>query len=272
MAAERRRQAGGAAPPGFAETARRHDPDRFLASLFAPADKRERLWLLIAFNHELARAREVASEPGLALIRLHWWREVLKGARRRHEVAGPLGAALDAGALPTAELAEMVDARAAEAAPAIETMAAWRDYLAGTAGALAVAAGRVLGADAALLARLRALGIAYGMAGQIRSVAARAALGQCLLPLDALGAHGLTAEAVIARPADPALRPVFRAIAAEAEALLRGAGGAMPRAVIAAALPAVLARRDLRRPGPAPGPRGLGDRLAVVAAYPRGRV
>jgi len=273
MAPDRPRQAGAPAPLGpLADTVRRHDPDRFLAILFAPPAQRETLLLLAAFNHELARARDVASEPGLALIRLHWWREVLQGARRRHEVAEPLGAALDAGRLAADELADMVDAREAETAPAIETLAAWHAYLAGTAGTFAVAAGRVLGAEAGVLARLRMLGAAYGVAGQLRSVAALARQGRCLLPLDVLGAHGLTAEAVVARPDDPRLAPVFAALAREGRRLLRDGRGAMPRGVLAAALPAALARRDLRRPGPASGPRGLADKLAVTAAYVAGRV
>ena len=69
--------------------------------------------MLYAFNHELARAREVASEPMLALIRLQWWREVVEGTRRRHEVAGPLGAALDTGVLRAEDLAGMIDGREA---------------------------------------------------------------------------------------------------------------------------------------------------------------
>jgi phytoene/squalene synthetase len=60
----------------IAKMVRRHDPDRFLTALFAPPDKRDALLTLYAFNHELARAREVASEPHMALIRLQWWREV----------------------------------------------------------------------------------------------------------------------------------------------------------------------------------------------------
>ena len=39
------------------ELARRHDPDRFLCTLFAPPARRETLLLLVALNHELARAR-----------------------------------------------------------------------------------------------------------------------------------------------------------------------------------------------------------------------
>jgi 15-cis-phytoene synthase len=273
MAPDRPRQAGRAAALGpLAAHVRQHDPDRYFAALFAPPATRERLLLLYAFNHELARAREAAREPGLALIRLHWWREVLLGARRRHEVAAPLGEALDAGALVAAPLAEMIDAREAETEPALPTLAAWHAYLGGTAGALAVAAGQVLGADAGTLGRLRGLGAAYGVAGQLRNVATLARQGRCLLPLDVLGAHGLVAEAVVARPDNPSLRLVFLELAAEGRRMLREAGGALPRAVLAAALPAVLARRDLRDPGPARGPRGLGDKLAVVAAYLSGRV
>src|SRR4051812_36914804 len=86
------------------EIVRRHDPDRFFTGLFAPAGKREALWALYAFNHEIARAREVVREPAMAMIRLQWWREVVEGARRRHEVAGPLREAIDAGALDPADL------------------------------------------------------------------------------------------------------------------------------------------------------------------------
>ena len=43
----------------IAALVRRHDPDRFLTALFAPPEKRDALLTLYAFNHELARAREV---------------------------------------------------------------------------------------------------------------------------------------------------------------------------------------------------------------------
>ena len=119
---------------------RRHDPDRFLTALFAPPEKRDALLTLYAFNHELARAREAVSEPPLALIRLQWWREVVEGAHRRHEVAEPLRAAIEAGDLVRGDLLPLIDAREAEVEPAFETVADWRAYVFGTAGGLAVAA------------------------------------------------------------------------------------------------------------------------------------
>ncbi len=242
---------------------RRADPDRFLTALFAPADRREALLTLYAFNNELARARESTSQPLLAIIRLQWWREVVEGTAKSHEVATPLSALLEAGMLDRAEALALVDAREAETGE-IETLADWRAYALASAGGLAVAAGRVLGAPDP--ARLRTLGAAYGVAGMLRSVPALARAGRCLLPGDVLATHGLSPEAVVAAPGAPAVAAVLQELAGEGGRLLADAGrGRVPASWRAAALPAVLARRDLRTPSHA-GPRGLGDRLAVLGS------
>lgn len=246
---------------------RRTDPDRFLTALFAPAARRDSLFALIAFNHELARAREVAREPMLAMIRLQWWRETVLGARRRHEVAGSLGAAIENGALDRAGLLAMIDAREAECDAAIEDMTAWRAYVDGTAGQFAVSAGRLLGAGPALLDRLRTLGTAVGVAGQIANLSAQALQSRCLLPVDRLAAHGLSSAMVIAEPG--LARPVLDELAALGRTMLAETAGPWPRASIAAALPGVLAARDLRRGDRA---RGLAAKLAVVGAGLSGRI
>ncbi len=253
-----------------AEIVRRHDPDRFLTALFAPPERRETLFILYAVNHELARAREVVSNPMLALIRLQWWREVAEGARRRHEVAGPLGEALDEGRLQPGDLMAIIDGREAEA-DTIETEAAFRDYARATAGGVAVAAGRALGATGPALDALRDLGAGYGVAGILRSIPALARQTRCVLPADILAQHGIGADDVIADPASVAVAAVRMQIAAIAsEWLAAGRAVRLPRRAIAAALPAVLARRDLASARIAP--RGLADRLAVTVAAARGRV
>jgi len=262
---------------------RRHDPDRFLTALFAPPDKRPALLALYAFNHELARAREAVHEPALALLRLQWWREVVGGASRAHEVATPLAAALAAGALSPADLLALIDAREVEVDPAIPTLDDWLAYLRGTAGGLAVAAARLLGAEAP--EALRDLGAAYGAAGVLRAVPALARHGRCLLPADVLTKYGLSPEAVpeaVLRASDAAsLRAVLVTLVATGKSLLADTPRRLPRPVIAAALPAVLARRDfsriLRHRVPPPGValshgRGIGDRLAVTLAAARLRI
>lgn len=281
---------GAAALSPVAALVRRHDPDRFLCALFAPAGpKREALFVLAAYNHELARAREAARTPLIALMRLQWWRDAVADAAagkpaRRHEVAGPLHAAIAAGLLDPAGLTALADAREAEAEEeGLPGMDALRSYLRASAGGFAVAAGRLLGAPPAALPALQEAGAAYGMAGVLRSLPALARQGRCLLPQEALAAHGLNAEALVAAPDAPPVRALVAALAAEARPAverarhaLRAAGGGLPRQVVAAALPLVLARRDLARlsaRGAAPaGPRGLGDRLAVILAGLSGRV
>ena len=222
------------------EIVRRHDPDRFFTALFAPAAKREALFTLYAFNHELARAREVTSQPIAVLIRLQWWREVVEGARRRHEVAGPLGEALDAGALHGPDLEAMIEGREADRP---DTIDAWREVIRGTAGALAVAAGRALGAGE--VEALRDLGSAYGAAGVLRNVALTGNANLGALAPD-LAAAGLTW-------------------------LAAGTRQGIPRPALPAALPAVYARRDLRRSQPV-HQRRIGDKLAIVLAALSGRI
>jgi len=245
-------------------TIRRYDPDRFFTALFAPAEKRDALFTLYAFNHELARAREVTSEPHMALIRLQWWREVVEGATRLHPVATPLRALLAAGTLAAADLDAMIAARETETEE-IATLADWRAYLLGSAGSLMVAAGRLLGmADPE---PLRPLGAAYGAAGVLRSVPVLTRQERCLLPADVLASHGLSPEAVIGG-ADPS--PAILALAGAGRGFLHAV--AVPKPAIAAALPVVLARRDLARPLAAAIPRGIGDKLAVTWAGLTGRL
>ncbi len=259
--------------------ARAHDPDRFLCALFAPPDRREALFTLIAYNHELARAREAARTPMIALIRLQWWRDAVEEAAtgkppRRHEVAEPLHAAIAAGLLDPPDLQAMADAREAEAEEeGIPTESAFAAYLRASAGGFAVAAGRLLGAAGPALAALQEAGAAYGLAGILRSTVSLAGQGRCLLPADRLAAAGLSAEAVIAEPATAA--PVIAGLAGQGLDRARSLRPRPPRGAIAAALPLVLARRDLRRLArgrPIPPTRGLSDRLAVTAGGLLGRV
>jgi len=267
--------------PSLAALARDRDPDRFLCALFAPAAKREALFALILFNDELARAREVARNPMAALIRLQWWRDAIEAARQgrpplRHEVAGPLAVAIAEAALDADDLLAMVDAREAETEEeGIATQAAFESYLRASAGGFAVAAGRLLAGAGAHLAALQALGGFYGLAGVLRSVAARAAQGHCLLPAKTLAEAGIDAVSVLRDPRDARLGRLVARLAAEGqERLAQLPWEAIPAAAIAAALPAVLARRDLARLArgrDAGGPRGLGDRLAVVFAGLRGK-
>ncbi len=250
----------------LAALVRRHDPDRYFATLFAPAAARETLFTLYAFNHELARAPEVAREPALALIRLQWWREVVEGEAKGHEVAQPLHAAIGAGRLPRDELLAMIDAREREVAADFADVPAWTGWLMQGPGSLAVAAGRVLGAPAAALPRLRVLGAGYGAAGVLRNAPVVARQGRCLVPADLLRAFGVSAASPVASEGAVGARHILAFVG---RALL-GNPARCGRGWIAAALPAVLGRRDLAR-FPETRVRLVDDRMAVASAALRGR-
>ena len=155
---------------------RRHDHDRYLTILFAPADRRPGLFALAAFNHELAKTREVVSEPMLGEIRLQWWHEAIgecfEGRPRRHEVVEPLAEAIRAHGLTRDRFNRMIDARRfdlGETAPA--DLAALERYCADTAGEVIALGLEVLGAaDSASLTAGRHVGIAYALTGLLRAL------------------------------------------------------------------------------------------------------
>lgn len=70
---------------------KREDEDRWLSSRYAPRNERRRLVALYALNLELAKVRNVVSEPGLGAIRFQWWRDAVGeihggGPVRKHDV------------------------------------------------------------------------------------------------------------------------------------------------------------------------------------------
>ena len=103
--------------------ARRNDWERFICTLFAPRAARESLFSLLAFNSELARTRDVVSQPLLGQIRLQWWRDALaaiygdtppSAATATHPILVPLGQAITTYRLERALLDAMIDARSDE--------------------------------------------------------------------------------------------------------------------------------------------------------------
>ena len=155
------------------------DYDRFLAIQLAPAQARLALYILTAFNLELARIAEAVNEPMLGAIRLAWWREALEEIMagrnpRQHPLVAWLAELHREQAALFPLLLQMVDAREAEFAP--ELLASdvqWCAYLAGTAGALHRAWALVLkpGMPPEALAQVEKHAIAYAMTGLVRAIA-----------------------------------------------------------------------------------------------------
>ena len=77
-----------------ANTVRTADRDRYLATLYAPQDKRDALFALYAFNAEIAGVRDRIHEPLPGEVRLQWWRDLLAGSDPAGAAGHPLAEAL----------------------------------------------------------------------------------------------------------------------------------------------------------------------------------
>jgi len=173
------------------------DKDRFLANLFAPADKRPHLMALHAFDLEIARVREAVSEPRLGEIRLQWWLDTLDGIYAgepvAHPVAEALARAIEIGSLPKEALRNLILARRFDLYDdPMPSLADLEGYLGETQSALIQIAALILAGPAAQAAAAAAglAGVAWGLAGLLRARPIHSARGQNYLPpeLDAAGA------------------------------------------------------------------------------------
>jgi phytoene synthase len=235
-----------------------HDRDRWLATLFAPVDKRLHLHALYAFNIEIARIRDVVSDPMPGEIRMQWWTDALEDAARGDVQAHPVADAfLDTIAkfsLPPADLTALIEARRFDLyndpMPDLPALIA---YCEATSSCLFRAAAKILAVQAADEAA-HCAGIAYAVTGLLRALPLHAARGQCFVPAHLLAKHGVSPADVIARQDNPALRAALaelRAVArnhlAQAQASVRSiAAAAHPAFLPLAVLPLYLAAMERR--------------------------
>ena len=233
---------------------RRHDRDRYLAALTAPRESRAALVALYAFNLEIARVRETASEPILGRIRLQWWRETLDaicngGPVRQHAVALALAEAIRRGGLDRAALGRMIEGREfdlEDRQPAtLDALVAYADATSGTLAVLAMTTLGVHGEGAQLAAR--EAGIAWALAGLLRAVPFHAAQRRVYLPRNEIDDDAALRQLFAGRSDDRLARAV--AVVAERArghlATARAHRYTVPRAGLAALLPSVLIEGDL---------------------------
>ena len=74
--------------------ARFHHPDLYLSALLAPRAVRDDLIVLAAYVGEVRRIPLTVREPGLGLIRLQWWRDLIEPGNAPGETGAPVADAL----------------------------------------------------------------------------------------------------------------------------------------------------------------------------------
>lgn len=236
-----------------AELVRNADRDRYLATLFAPAEHRDALYALYAFNAEVARVREAAREPMPGEIRLQWWREVVIGERAGEAGANPVAAALLATIpryrLPAASLTELIEAHRFDLYDEpMATVADLENYARATASAVIDLAAKILGAAAQGIAE--PAGVASGINNLLRAFPVHAARHQLYVPIELLQKHGVIPEEVFARQSSDSLSAALaelRGIARRHLAAARQRLSGLPPQALAAFLPVALVRPSLDR-------------------------
>lgn len=179
------------------EIVKRYDPDRFMITMAMPAERREALWALFAFNHEIAKTREVVSETTLGLIRLQWWRDALasfydEGTVPNHEILQALTGAIKTYDLPKKHFDDLIYAREFDLEDVLPTsLEGLENYADYTVTPLTRLALQILG-QSATDEEIKACSVTYAVTGLLRSVATHAAQQRCYLPEDMLKEHDLT--------------------------------------------------------------------------------
>jgi 15-cis-phytoene synthase len=203
---------------------RQHDLDRYLASLFGPADKRPHLWALYAFSAEISRIAGQVSEPHLAEIRLQWWLDTLdgiyQGELQSHPVATALATAVRVGDIPKHALVNLAKAHQfdfySDPMPSLYDLEA---YLGETASALIQMAAMILHRDAALECAEAAglAGVAYGIGRMICDLPRALRLHQCFLPKDMLARKQVNPRSLTASENEAGVGVVLAELRAKAE-------------------------------------------------------
>jgi 15-cis-phytoene synthase len=233
----------------------KHDADRHVATLFAPAERRQYLNALQAFSLEIAGVRAAAKEPMPGEIRLQWWRDILNGQRveqaNGHPVAVAIHDTITSNRLPLQPFLDLIDARAFDLYDdAIEDWNALEGYCGETSSALFRMACIILSkgeepgsADAAGHA-----GVAYAMAGMLRAFPWHSRRGQVYLPKSVMDAVGIDREDIVSGTDSPKLRAALaemRARAREHLAKARALKNAMRPEIKPAFLPLAMIDRYL---------------------------
>jgi len=230
------------------------DRDRFLATLFAPAERRGALHALFAFNTEVARVHEVAPQALAGEVRLQWWIDVLAGERQGEAAANPVAAALLTTLahyrLAAADLIDLVEARRFDLyEEPMSSLADLENYARKTSSRVFALAAEILSGER-MLASTEPAGIAYGIAVLLRAFPAHAARRQLYVPVELLERHQVPLADVFAGRPSAGLNAALAELRHIARRHLAAASertSAVPAAAVPALLPIALVRPSLDR-------------------------
>lgn len=196
-----------------AKLVKEQDPDRFFLTMLMPAQLREHLLSLFAFNYEISKTREVVSETQLGLIRLQWWREAIgkiydDEAVLEHEVLSALADSIQKHDLSREYFEELIYAREFDLEDVLPAhMDGFISYCDFTNTPLLKLVMQVTGNDPEGEV-VQPVAVNYAIAGLMRAVSFHARHRRCYLPQDIMKKHGQSVNKLYELKPDPALRDV----------------------------------------------------------------
>lgn len=233
------------------------DFDRYLSLLFVPEPERSAIAAVFAFSAEIARVREIVSDPMPGEIRFQWWRDALAagpGAEAdQHPVAAALRQTIERYRLPRSAFLDLLEARTFDLYDdPMPSLGDLEGYCGETSSALIQLAAIVLagGRDPGTAEAAGHAGVAYALTGLIRALPWHARRRQLYLPADVLDRYGVDRESVFAGEPTGPLLAALGELAAHAHRHLREARariGCVARPVVPAFLPLCLVEPLLRR-------------------------
>lgn len=237
-----------------------------------PPGRRRAITALHALYREVDDAARLVTDPGVARVKLAWWRgeiSMVYEGSPSHPVAQALAAVLPDHPLVRTELEAIVDGveRIVEHRP-FPDFAALRAHCTSTGGAVGALSAGILGfRNSDTLDCARELGVALQLIGIIRDVGSDARAGRIFVPVDELERLGVAPADILARRTSPQFAALMEIQATRARDHCDRAIASLPpgdRAAQAPCLAAAAIRRTLLDEIARDGFRVLDRRVALT--------
>jgi len=217
------------------EKAARSGSSFYYSFRFLPPDRRRAIIALYAFCREVDDVVDEVTDPGVARLKLAWWRSEIAavfGGAPRHPVALALAPAVAAFKLRQEYLLAVIDGMTMDLDHnRYLDFAALERYCHCVAGVVGLMSAEIFGyVEPATRGYARDLGVAFQLTNIIRDVGEDAKRGRIYLPQDELQSHGVAAADIFQRRVTPAFTALMAQQVARARAFYARALAALPSA------------------------------------------
>lgn len=191
---------------------------KYYSLRFAPAPRRSDLALILLWHWELWRIRDDCRDPGVARLKLDWWRQELQEARLgrgQHPMSPALSDLIQRHRLPSGPFLGLADAVEQDLLrtpyPGLSELMEYADQ---ATGGLMELLTRILGAEEEEAALARELGIGIRLVEVVQELGGDLRRQRCYLPTESLKQVGLRPDELTTPGAATALKSLLATFSA----------------------------------------------------------